>query len=240
MGQKKLKRFAEIETFENVLQYPQDMPGKWKDFFGNQHPITLELACGKGEYALGLGRLHPSRNFIGVDLKGNRIWAGAKKALAEGLKNVGFLRTHIDKLQDYFAPGEVSEIWITFPDPQLRTSRAKKRLTHPKFMRVYQQVLAPGGTIHLKTDSPHLYRFTRLVIENYGLIPRTDEDDVYSSNKVSAELSIKTHYEALDIAGSKRVHYLSFSLPAIMPGTEKDRDLHDLLKQSEPVEDGQQ
>lgn len=223
-----------------MLQYPQGMQGKWKDFFGNQHPVTLELACGKGEYALGLGRLHASRNFIGVDLKGNRIWAGAKKALAEGLKNVGFLRTHIDKLQDYFAPGEVSEIWITFPDPQLRTSRAKKRLTHPKFLRVYQQVLTPGGIIHLKTDSPHLYRFTRLVIENYGLILHAAEDDVYSSNKVSPELSIKTHYEALDIAQSNRVHYLSFSMPADMPGPDKDNELHQLLKQTEPVEGGQQ
>src|SRR5687768_1383028 len=120
MGQKKLKRFAEIETFANVLQYPQGMRGAWNGFFKNNNPLTLELACGKGEYALGLGRLYPDRNFIGIDLKGNRIWAGAKKALNEGLRNVAFLRTHIDKLTDYFAPGEVSEIWLTFPDPQLR------------------------------------------------------------------------------------------------------------------------
>lgn len=235
MGQKKLQRFAEIETFSNVLQYPQGMQGKWKDFFGNTNAITLELACGKGEYALGLGRLHPSRNFIGVDLKGNRIWAGAKKALNEGLKNVAFLRTHIDKLTDYFEHGEVQEIWITFPDPQLRTSRAKRRLTHPKFLRVYEQILQPGGIIHLKTDSPHLYSFTKLVIEQYGLIVHDDHDDVYSSTGVTDELSIKTHYEALDIAQSNRVHYLSFSLPENLAGEERDVELKEFLKESENV-----
>jgi tRNA (guanine-N7-)-methyltransferase len=233
MGQKKLQRFAEIETFSNVLQYPEGMQGKWKDFFGNTNSITLELACGKGEYSVGLGKLHPSRNFIGVDLKGNRIWAGAKKALNEGLKNVAFLRTHIDKLTDYFEHGEVQDIWLTFPDPQLRTSRAKRRLTHPKFLRVYQQILQPGGNIHLKTDSPSLYSFTKLVIERYGLILHNDEDDVYSSTEVSDELSIKTHYEALDIAQSNRVHYLSFSLPQQLAGGERDMELKQLLNKGE-------
>src|SRR5512147_757240 len=120
MGQKKLIRFAELETFKNVLQFPQNMPGNWHSFFGNQHPITLELACGKGEYAVGLGQLYPDRNLIGVDLKGNRIWVGAKKAIQQKLDNVAFLRTQIDKIAEYFGPGEVAEIWITFPDPQLR------------------------------------------------------------------------------------------------------------------------
>src|SRR5688572_26187669 len=147
MGQKKLIRFAEIATFPNVLEHPSNMPGKWKDFFKNDNPIILELACGKGEYAVGLGSMYANKNFIGIDLKGNRIWAGAKKALAQNLNNVAFLRTQIDKLTDYFAPDEISEIWITFPDPQLRISRAKKRLTHPKFLRVYQQILKPEGKI---------------------------------------------------------------------------------------------
>lgn len=231
MGQKKLKRFAEIETFPNVLQYPQGMPGKWKDLFKNDHPITLELACGKGEYALGLGRLYPDRNFIGIDLKGNRIWAGAKKALQEGLQNVAFMRTHIDKLTDYFAPGEVAEIWITFPDPQLRVSRAKKRLTHPKFLRIYQQVLQPGGNIHLKTDSPDLYAFTKLVSEQYGLIVHEDLDDVYASDVIAEELAIKTYYEGLDIAQSNRVHYLRLSVPEQMPDEAKDSELKQMLKQ---------
>ncbi len=231
MGQKKLKRFAEIESFSNVLQYPEGMQGKWNEFFGNQNPITLELACGKGEYALGLGRLYPNRNFIGVDLKGNRIWVGAKKAQAEQLKNIAFLRTHIDKLTDYFAPEEVQEIWLTFPDPQLRVSRAKKRLTHPKFLRVYQQILQPAGKIHLKTDSPDLYAFTKLVIELYDLQLHDDIEDVYANENVHQELSIKTHYEALDIAQSNRIHYLCFSLTGKMLSEEKDIELKQLLKQ---------
>ena len=125
MGQKKLIRFAELETFPNVLQFPKNIKGKWNEFFRNEKPITLELACGKGEYAVGLGRLYPQKNFIGVDIKGNRIWAGAKKALTEDLNNVAFLRTEIDQLSEYFAKDEVDEIWITFPDPQLRKSKAK-------------------------------------------------------------------------------------------------------------------
>ena len=127
-----------------MKEFPTDMAGNWKTFFGNKNPITLELACGKGEYTLGLARLHPARNFIGVDIKGNRIWVGAKKALTENLSNAGFLRTQIEQLPQYFSPGEVNEIWITFPDPQLRFSKAKKRLTHPVFLRKYQEVLAPN------------------------------------------------------------------------------------------------
>ena len=226
MGHKKLIRFEAIKTFPNVLQYPQGMQGKWSAFFGNNNGITLELACGKGEYTVALARQYPHRNFIGVDLKGNRIWAGAKKCLEEGIKNAAFLRTQIEKITDYFAPGEVREIWITFPDPQLRLSRAKKRLTHPRFLRLYQQVLTPGGLIHLKTDSPHLYRFTRLVADIYGLPVLEDYDNVYAQQGIDDELKIKTHYESLDIAGSNTVHYLKFCLPAALP-PEKD----DLLKQ---------
>src|SRR5688572_26398433 len=126
MGQKKLIRFEELKTFSNVLQNPENMAGNWKDYFGNNNPITLELACGKGEYALGLAQLHPEKNFIGVDLKGNRLWVGAKKARAQNLSNVAFLRIQIDGINGYFAPGEIENIWITFPDPQLRISKAKK------------------------------------------------------------------------------------------------------------------
>ena len=206
---------------------------QWKNFFHNNHPITLELACGKGEYAVGLGRLFPAQNFLGIDLKGNRIWVGAKKALQENLTNVGFLRTQIDQLTNYFAPGEVSEIWLTFPDPQLRFSKAKKRLTHPKFLRLYQQFLAPGGSIHLKTDSPDLYRFTKTVIELYGCTLHKDLADAYKEPKMPEELKIKTHYESLDIAGSNRIHYLHFSLPGKMPAKEKDAELKEKLKEYE-------
>ncbi len=233
MGQKKLVRFAELETFKNVLQFPENMAGTWASFFGNKHPLTLELACGKGEYAVGLGQLHPEQNFIGVDLKGNRIWVGAKKAIQQKLDNVAFLRTQIDKIAEYFAPGEVAEIWITFPDPQLRMSKAKKRLTHPKFLRLYQQFLAPGGCIHLKTDSPDLYSFTKTVIDLYGCPLLEDTDNVYAAEKVPDELTIKTHYESLDIAGSNRIHYLRFGLPADLGNKEKDGVLKEILLKDE-------
>jgi tRNA (guanine-N7-)-methyltransferase len=225
MGQKKLVRFAELKTFPNVLQFPQDMAGKWHSFFKNENPIVLELACGKGEYAVGLGVLHPEKNFIGIDLKGNRIWVGARKAIQQGLNNVAFLRTQIDQVNQYFSPREVAEIWITFPDPQLRLSKAKKRLTHPKFLRLYQQFLVPGGLVHLKTDSPDLYSFTRKVVDMYGCTIQADYDNLYEQSNIPEELQIKTHYESLDIAGSNRVHYLSFSLPAQLPGREKDEEL---------------
>jgi tRNA (guanine-N7-)-methyltransferase len=236
MGQKKLLRFEELNTFSNVLQYPKGMAGKWKDFFKNNNLITLELACGKGEYVVGLGQLFPDRNFIGIDLKGNRIWVGAKKALQQSLSNIAFLRTQIDQVTDYFAKDEVKEIWITFPDPQLRKSKAKKRLTHPKFLRLYRQFLVPGGLIHLKTDSPDLYHFTKTVIELFGCTLYTDTDDVYGQETVNDELKIKTHYESLDIAGSNRIHYLSFSLPPNLPGKEKDNELKQALKENEGVD----
>lgn len=230
MGQKKLVRFEELKGFPNVLQFPEGMAGKWDSYFNNKQKITLELACGKGEYAVGLGLLYPERNFIGVDLKGNRIWVGAKKALQNQLTNVAFLRTQIDQINEYFGPEEVEEVWITFPDPQLRWSKTKKRLTHPKFLRLYKQILVPGGKINLKTDSPELYQFTKLVIDMYGCILHTDYDNVYTQPAISDDLKIKTHYESLDIAGSNRIHYLSFSLPADLPGKEKDEELKQILK----------
>ncbi|HEV8286920.1 MAG TPA: tRNA (guanosine(46)-N7)-methyltransferase TrmB [Chitinophagaceae bacterium] len=233
MAHKKLIRFAEIETFANVLQFPKNIKGKWSKFFKNENPIILELACGKGEYAIGLGTLYPKKNFIGIDLKGNRIWAGAKKALENNLHNVAFLRIQIDQVNEYFAENEVTEIWITFPDPQLRKSKAKKRLTYPKFLRLYQQFLKPGGYIHLKTDSPDLYNFTKKVIEMYGCVLHTTYEDLYQQQNISEELKIKTHYESLDIAKSNRIHYLKFSLPEQLFGKEKDEELKQLLKHEE-------
>lgn len=230
MGHKKLIRFEAIRQFGNVLEYPKEMPGNWPGFFGNQNPITLELACGKGEYAVGLGRMYPDRNFLGMDLKGNRIWRGAKTALDEGLKNVGFVRSHIDKITDYFAPGEVAEIWITFPDPQLRLSRAKKRLTHPRFLRLYQQVMGTNGLVHLKTDSPDLYRFTLTVIQLFKLELLDHSDDVYKRAVVAPELQIKTYYESLDIAQSSRIHYICFRLNQALP-VEQDEMLKQLISE---------
>ena len=230
MGQKKLIRFAELETFPNVLQYPPNIAGKWNEFFKNEHPVILELACGKGEYAVGLAQLHPEKNFIGIDQKGNRIWVGAKKSLQQNLANVAFLRIQIDKIIEFFGKEEVAELWITFPDPQLRISKSKKRLTHPKFLRLYQQVLKQGGKIHLKTDSPDLYQFTNRVIKLYNCELISDYDNIYSLDELSSELKIKTHYESLDIAQSNRVHYLCFSLPADLPGKEMDVRLQEELK----------
>ena len=233
MGHKKLIRFQEINTFPNVLQHPHDMPGKWNIFFKNNNSIVLELACGKGEYAIALGEMHPDQNCVGVDLKGNRIWVGAKKAMDKNLPNVAFLRIQIDHITEYFKKDEVAEIWLTFPDPQLRKSKAKKRLTHPKFLRLYHHFLKQHGRIHLKTDSPVLYEFTKMVIAMYDCNLIYDTNDLYNGSEIPAELRIQTYYESLDIAQSKRIHYLCFSLPELLPGKEKDEYLKIRLKEYE-------
>jgi tRNA (guanine-N7-)-methyltransferase len=233
MGQKKLLRFAAIKSFPNVLEYPENMQGMWSTHFNNSNPIVLELACGRGEYTVGLAKLNKDINFIGVDIKGNRIYIGAKECLNNDITNAAFLRTQIAMLPAYFSKNEIEEIWLTFPDPQLRTSRAKKRLTHPAFLRLYQQVLAPGGFIHLKTDSPALYYFTKQVIELYDIPVVEDYNDVYAQTN-SEVLKIKTHYEALDIAQSNTIFYLKFSLPATIP--DKDEELQQILKATENKE----
>ncbi|MEO6549012.1 MAG: tRNA (guanosine(46)-N7)-methyltransferase TrmB [Ferruginibacter sp.] len=230
MAQKKLQRFADIKNFSNVLEYPKDMKGEWHSFFNNQQPLILELACGRGEYTVGMSKLFPAKNFIGVDVKGNRIYIGAKRCVAEKISNAAFLRTQITLLPDYFSKGEVDEIWITFPDPHLRTSKAKKRLTHPRFLRLYQLVLQPSGYLHLKTDSPKLYEFTKKVIELYKLVLVEDCNDVHAQNN-SDVLAIKTHYEALDIAGSNTIYYLKFQLPEFIPLI--DEELYSVLKETE-------
>ncbi len=222
MAQKKLFRFAEIKTFPNVLEYPENMKGKWKEFYKNENPIILELACGRGEYTIGLSQLFPDKNFIGVDIKGNRMYIGAKKAIEQNLNNAAFLRTQIAKLNEYFASDEVDEIWITFPDPQLRTSKAKKRLTHPRFLNLYHQILKPNGIIHLKTDSPQLFDFTKTVIDLFNLKLISENENIYADKEIDAELNIKTHYEKMDIARSNRTHYLSFTLPKILPQKEDE------------------
>ena len=230
MGQKKLERFAELKTLPNALEYPVAMKGNWYRFFGNNHPITLELACGKGEYALGLARLHPDKNYLGVDLKGNRMWVGAKTAIAEGLTNVGFLRSQIERIDEYFNEGEVAEIWITFPDPQLRMSRSKKRLTHPRFLKLYQNIMGLHGIVNLKTDSPQLYLFTKLVINLFQLPLLIDKEDLYRGEGLTEALQIKTHYEKLDIAGSSRIHYLRFGLNNAIT-KDKEEQLKSILSE---------
>jgi len=229
MAQKKLFRFGEIKKFKNVLEYPNDIKNKWSELFGNKNPIVLELACGRGEYTIGLSKLFPEKNFIGVDVKGNRMYLGAKTALDQNLKYAAFLRTQIEMIDNYFGESEVDEIWITFPDPQLRLSKAKKRLTHPRFLRLYHKFLKPNGKINLKTDSPDLYNFTLDVINIYDFTIIENRDNLYSDLNINDSLKIKTHYEKMDIARSERTHFLSFSLPHDIP--EKDSELKTLLNE---------
>ncbi len=235
MAQKKLQRFADIKTFKNVLEYPENMQGKWSSFFENENPIVLELACGRGEYTVGLSTLYPTKNIIGVDVKGNRMYIGAKKCLENNLTNAAFLRTQIELIPNYFAAGEVDEIWITFPDPQLRTSKAKKRLTHPRFLRLYAQLLKQGGCVHLKTDSPKLFLFTKRVIELFDLFLVEINNDIYTNKESNPALTIKTHYESLDIAQSKRIHYLQFKLTTPLTNLN-DNQLQEILKNEEKAD----
>lgn len=214
MGKDKLRRFAEVATFSNVVQLEAGLPykGKWAvDFFKNGNPVVLELACGKGEYTVNLAQLFPERNFIGVDYKGNRIWRGAKDALEQGVANVGFLRIQIETLLDYFAEGEVDEIWITFPDPQPQLSREKKRLTSPRFLEKYKQVLKPGGFMNLKTDNDGLHAYTAEKIAEQDLKLHIRTEDLYHSEFADEVLSIKTYYEKKYLKDNKNINYLKFS-----------------------------
>ena len=255
MGQKKLIKFAAIKEYENVLEYPQGMPGKWNSFFENLangpypislddlavvksdtqtpvKPLTLELACGRGEYAVGLARMFPDQNFLGLDVKGNRIWKGASIANKEVIKNVAFVRTQIEQAIQYFSKEEVNEIWITFPDPQLRLSKAKKRLTHPQFLRLYQQFLKPGGSVHLKTDSPNLFEFTMAVIKLFDLTLVKQSEDIYGEPHIDPRCAIKTYYEGLNIAGSNRIHYIEFKIDKELPKA-KDELLKEIIAEFE-------
>ena len=220
MGAKnKSGRIKELLTFSNVLQYSEissgnSPAGQWhSSLFENERPITLELACGKGEYTLNLATRNPDRNYIGVDIKGPRIWLGAKKALEKNLTNVRFLRAYIDHLEQFFTPGEVDELWITFPDPFIKKmARRSNRLTSPKFLEIYKKVLKPGGVIHLKTDSAILFQFTLDTIEqvNGTLLRRVD--DIYQECPQDDLLTIQTFYEKGHRKDGKRIRYLAFRI----------------------------
>lgn len=221
MGKNKLKRFAEMQQFRCALQYPREqllrlgfpMRGNWnKEFFLREAPITVELGCGKGEYTVGLAKSEPGRNYIGVDIKGARMWRGAKTVEEEGITNAAFLRTEIENIESFFAPGEVSEIWITFPDPQMKKTR--KRLTSTRFLELYRHFLIPGGVINLKTDSPFLYEYTRRLVKLNGCEVIADTDDLYGSGMADPISSIKTFYEQQWLARGKKIKLLSFRLPA--------------------------
>lgn len=220
MGKNKLAKFADLEHNPLVLQYPYThhskpvcpLRGRWAcDFFGNANPIVLELGCGKGEYTVGMGRRFPGRNFIGIDIKGARIWTGATDALRNGMTNVAFLRTSIELLDSFFAPGEVAEIWITFPDPQMK--KASKRLTGTRMIELYRRILAPGGTVNLKTDSPFLFAYTELMTAHNGLPVADSCSDVYAERSPGDLLvDIRTHYERQWLDRGLTIKYLRFGL----------------------------
>jgi tRNA (guanine-N7-)-methyltransferase len=243
VGKNKLQRFAENATFRHVVQpdiieaREQDnlMKGAWRQqMFRNNNPIVLELGCGKGEYTVELSRHNPDKNFIGVDIKGARLWRGARTAHEEGLKNVAFLRTRIEFISRYFAPGEVDEIWITFPDPQIKARRSKNRLTHAGFLSRYQQFLRPNSVVHLKTDSLFLHRYTKLVLEHNKIQILECSEDIYANPDIDPKLTIKTTYEKLFMAQGFPITYLKFVLDSKTELTEPEYDHHELLRSCLP------
>ena len=222
MAKNKLKRFVDMATYPNVIEptfeevFRTDfrLKGRWaEDVFGNEKPIVLELGCGKGEYSVNLARKYPEKNFIGVDIKGSRMWVGATDALQNNLENVVFLRTRIEFITSCFASGEVSEIWITFPDPQPIQRRANKRLTSARFLNSYKNILRTDGIIHLKTDSSFLYDYTNRVIDANRLQVFENTDDLYHSGSADDILSIKTYYEKMFMDKGFTIKYLKFAIP---------------------------
>ena len=220
MSKGKLAKFADMAAFPHVFEYPFsvvdevpfEMRGAWNErFFKNDHPIVLELGSGRGEYTVGLGRLFPEKNFIGVDIKGARMWSGAKESAETGMTNVAFLRTNIEIIDRFFAPGEVSEIWLTFSDPQMK--KATKRLTSTYFMERYRRFLVDNGLIHLKTDSNFMFTYTRYMVEHNHLPVEVLTDDLYHSGLADEILSIRTYYEQQWLDRGLNIKYLRFRLP---------------------------
>ena len=221
MGKGKLAKFADMERYENVFQYPFsvvdnvpfDMKGHWREmYFHNENPIVLELGCGKGEYAVELARRFPEKNFIGVDIKGARMWTGATQALNDGLKNVAFLRTNIEIIDRFFGEDEVQEIWLTFSDPQMKNPR--KRLTSTYFLERYRHFLVDGGILHLKTDSNFLFTYTTYLVEKNQLPLLSRTEDLYGSDdRDEVASSIQTYYENMWIERGLNIRYMKFLLP---------------------------
>lgn len=216
----KLKRFKENETFPNVLQPTRDailqgypLKGQWASFFKNQNPIVLELGCGKGEYTLALAKRNPQKNYIGIDIKGARLWRGAKTALEHRLHNVAFLRAQIELADQLFGENEIAELWITFPDPQIKYKRTKHRLTNPVFLRKYHQILTPGGLINLKTDSEFMHGYTLGLLQGQGHDIVYANHNIYTNAGSPAEVvDIQTFYEQQYLQDGKPITYLQFRL----------------------------
>jgi len=217
----KLKRFKENETFSNVIQPTREdvlnntlmLKGNWnRNFFKNENPIVLELGCGKGEYSVNLATMFPEKNFLGIDIKGARFWRGAKTALVEKINNVGFLRTQIELVDCIFDENEVDEIWITFPDPQIKYKRTKHRMTNPDFLNKYKKILKPNGMVHLKTDSEYMHGYTLGLLQGLGLTIEYAHHDVYGTTNAPKEVTdIQTYYESQYLAINKKITYLRFN-----------------------------
>ncbi len=226
MGKNKLSKYADLASFPNVYQNAAALiridlinhegeaikaKGCWKEFhFKNDQPIVLELACGNGDYTIGMAQLFPEKSFIGIDIKGNRIWQGAKFAIENKLANVAFVRTQIELLENYFGPGEIDEIWITFPDPFLSDRRLKNRLTYTKFLRIYKYILKENGFVNLKTDSTELYEFTKEMLELNQCKTIVDNDHIYKNGYEEKLLDLKTKYEKMHLARNRTIKYLKF------------------------------
>ena len=215
MSRRKLQKFRDNQSRNNVIQEGKPLfekiKGNWRStYFENDHPIVLELGCGRGEYTVGMARLNPENNYIGVDIKGDRIWKGSKIAHQDNLQHVGFLRTQVQSLETFFEDGEVDEIWLTFPDPRPKKSDIKRRMTHPRFMEIYRKVLKPGGRMHLKTDNDTLYQYTMEVVEQLAVEQLVYTDNLYQSDLLTPRLTIRTHYEELFSQQGFTIKYLSF------------------------------
>jgi tRNA (guanine-N7-)-methyltransferase len=234
VGKNKLARWTEFGSFDNVIQPKigdisgKDHPlkGRWnKDIFKNDNPLVLELGCGKGEYSVGLATIYPDRNFIGIDIKGARMWRGAKTSNELKLSNIAFLRTRIEFINSFFSNDEVDEIWITFPDPHPGGKNPDKRLTSPRFLNLYRLFLKNNGLVHLKTDNIELYTYTNTVVSYNGLNIISFTNDLYSEETSDYILSIKTHYEKLFLNKGLKINYLSFRL-------EKEKIIEDALQKT--------
>ncbi len=233
MGKNKLEHFEESKTFTNFFQHSyQDitekgfpLKGNWhKEYFKNDNPIIVELGCGKGEYTIGLAEKNPNINYIGVDLKGARIWRGAKTATENKMQNVAFIRARIEMIEEYFAKDELSEIWITFPDPQARKRRTKKRLTGSRFLTNYTKILKPEGIVNLKTDSNLLYNYTKALLEKNEFEILAANSDIYKDDSTPTELTIKTHYEQMFLDQGENINYLKFLISRDIEIVEPDED----------------
>ncbi len=231
MAKQKLKRFAEFTQFPHTFDFPYQLKGNWhKEVFHNNNPIVLELGCGKGEYTVALAEAYPNKNFIGVDIKSNRMWVGANKALEKGMNNVAFVRAIMHRIHELFDAQEVEEIWITFPDPFVRSRSAKHRLTHTRFLRLYQHILKSGGNINFKTDSDELFDFTQNMLQHLQITPEVVEVDVHANPTAEPMLkNVRTYYENLFMAKGKKIKFTRFKLDRFTE--EKAKQFEDWFEQ---------